>query len=423
MSKKITLFVVFVFVVMVMVGTSIAAAGAGGEIRIGAAYPLTGPRASSGDLCRRGVLLAEEIINGKYDMDLPLARTSGLPNLEGRKIKLILRDHRGEPARGKAEAEKLITEDKVIGMVGSWSSGVTKTCSASAERYGIPFVTGVTASMELTRRGYKWFFRVGPVFTHWAESCYKFLDDVRKQGKDVSKRVAILTEDSEAGSDCTEEQKKFAKEYGYEITNIEWYTTPPTSFDSELLRIKKNEPDVLLPLSYTPGAILLIQTLKAMNWFPKAIIGVGGAGYTSADFIKSLGKDAEHVFVELRQPPDVLKRKTFGKQLKALYKKMYGEELVEMPLATMTSTLVLANAINEAGSTEAEEIRQALLKTDMPGEQVAAPWERIKFNPVTQQNDQCNAAMAQILNGKRVIVWPFDIAEVDYVWDPWKKTR
>ena len=94
-----------------------------------------------------------------------------------------------------------------------------------------------------------------------------------------------------------------------------------------------------------------------------------------------------------------------------------------MPLATMTSTLVLANAINEAGSTEAEEIRQALLKTDMPGEQVAAPWERIKFNPVTQQNDQCNAAMAQILNGKRVIVWPFDIAEVDYVWDPWKKTR
>ena len=45
-----------------------------------------------------------------------------------------------------------------------------------------------------------------------------------------------------------------------------------------------------------------MKTLKAMNWYPKGVIGVGGGGYTSADFPKSLGKDAEYVFTELRQP-------------------------------------------------------------------------------------------------------------------------
>lgn len=420
MSKKITLFVVFVFVVMAMVGTSIAVAKPGEEIIIGAALPLTGPRASSGDQCKKGYLLAVDIINGVYDMDLPLARTSGLPNLKGRKIKLILRDHRGEPARGKAEAEKLITEDKVIGMVGSWSSGVTKTCSAAAERFGIPFVTGTTASMELTRRGYKWFFRIGPVATHFSKAAYLFLDDLRKQGEDVSRRVAVLTEDSEAGTDQTEEFKKFAKKYGYEITNIERYTSPPTSFDSELLRIRQANPDAIMATCYEPGSILLMQTLKSMNWFPKAVMAPNGGGFTAPDFLNTLGKDAEHVLMGVRQTPGGVEKKSFGKQLKALFREMFREEIEDNSLLTMTAVLVLANAINEAGSTEPEAIREALLKTDIPGERIALIWEKIKFDPSTHQNEHCALAMAQVRNMKRRIVWPFEFAEADYAWDPWK---
>ena len=249
MSRKIALLVILVCSGMILWGST-AVANPEEEIRIGSSYPLTGPQAGQGVLCRRGVLLAVEIINGQYDMDLPLARTSGLPNLGGKKVKLFVRDHRGEPAKAKTEAEQLITEDKVVGMDGSWSSSCTKTASASAEKYGIPFVTGVTASMDLTMRGYKWFFRIGPVATHWAKSSFQFADDLRKRGENVSKRVAILTEDSEWGRDQTNEMKKFAGEYGYEITNTEWYTSPAISFDTELLRIKQNNPDLILANNY-----------------------------------------------------------------------------------------------------------------------------------------------------------------------------
>src|SRR5476651_38318 len=69
-------------------------------IRVGALYPLSGPIASTGLDCRRGVELAVEIINGKYDLDLPLAKTEGIPNLGGAKLEIVFADSKGEPKNG-----------------------------------------------------------------------------------------------------------------------------------------------------------------------------------------------------------------------------------------------------------------------------------------------------------------------------------
>src|SRR5512136_55167 len=79
-------------------------------IKIGAVYPLTGNIASTGLDCRRGVDLAVDIINGKYDLDLPLARTEGLANLGGAKIELVFGDTKGEPKNGIAEVERLVSQ-------------------------------------------------------------------------------------------------------------------------------------------------------------------------------------------------------------------------------------------------------------------------------------------------------------------------
>src|SRR4030081_1323060 len=69
-------------------------------IRVGALYPLTGNIASTGLDCRRGAELAVDIINGKYDLDLPLAKEEGLPNLGGAKLELVFADTKGEPKNG-----------------------------------------------------------------------------------------------------------------------------------------------------------------------------------------------------------------------------------------------------------------------------------------------------------------------------------
>src|SRR5512135_3267538 len=58
-------------------------------IKIGAIYPLTGNLAATGMDCKRGADLAVEIINGKYDLNLPFAKDEGSPNLGGAKIEII----------------------------------------------------------------------------------------------------------------------------------------------------------------------------------------------------------------------------------------------------------------------------------------------------------------------------------------------
>src|SRR5450755_4824871 len=133
------------------------------EIRIGVIYPLTGAAASTGLELKNALELAADLINnGTKGLNLPLTTTGGLPNLKGAKIKLIFGDHQGNPQTGATEAERLISQEKVVALVCCYFSNVTNTASQVAERNGIPFVNPESSSATLTQRGFKWFFRTTP---------------------------------------------------------------------------------------------------------------------------------------------------------------------------------------------------------------------------------------------------------------------
>ena len=82
------------------------------DVVIGVTYPLSGPVAQVGIDCVNAVKLAAEIVNGKYDLALPLARTEGLPGLGGAKLRLVIVDNQGKAEVGEADAERLITQEK-----------------------------------------------------------------------------------------------------------------------------------------------------------------------------------------------------------------------------------------------------------------------------------------------------------------------
>jgi len=164
-------------------------------VRIGSIYPLTGAIASSGMRSKHAVETALDVINNKYDMDIPFARTEGIPNLKGAKLQVIWGDSQASPEVGKTEAERLITQEKVPLILGAYQSGVSKSTSFVAERYKIPFVCAESSSAELTERGLKYFFRLAPTDSEDSVAFFNFLDEMKKKGRKVEK-IALVYETS-----------------------------------------------------------------------------------------------------------------------------------------------------------------------------------------------------------------------------------
>jgi branched-chain amino acid transport system substrate-binding protein len=201
-------------------------------IKIGAVYPLSGNIASTGLDNKTGVDLAVDIINGKYDLDLPLARTMGLPNLGGAKIEIVYADTKGDPRNGMSETERLITSEHVVAMIGAYQSAVTKTASQETERMKIPFVCSDASSPTLTERGFKYFYRVSPHDDIMAKDPFLFLKDLEKKTGQKIQTVALLSENSEFGSQAGKAYKKYAAEMGYKVVAEITYPNNATDVSS-----------------------------------------------------------------------------------------------------------------------------------------------------------------------------------------------
>lgn len=131
-------------------------------VKIGVIYPLTGPDTSAGEDMKAGIELASEIINGSFDLPMPLAGEKGLPNHGNVVIQFLFRDSHSDPGQAADWVEKLVNEEYVNAVMGCYSSTVTATASERAEILGIPFINAESTSPILTQRGFKWFFRTTP---------------------------------------------------------------------------------------------------------------------------------------------------------------------------------------------------------------------------------------------------------------------
>ena len=102
------------------------------SVKVGAIYPLSGNAASAGGFSKAAIELAVDLVNhGNPDLkDVPLADGKGLPRLGGAKIEVIFADNQGTPAAGQNHALRLISEEKVVALIGAYQSGFTVSTSA-----------------------------------------------------------------------------------------------------------------------------------------------------------------------------------------------------------------------------------------------------------------------------------------------------
>ncbi len=390
-------------------------------IKIGAIYPLSGNLATTGLDCKRGVEMAVEIINGKYDLSLPMAKEEGLPNLGGAKFEVIFGDSKGDPKNGMAEAERLVTQEKVAAVIGAYQSAVTKTASQATERLKIPFVNSDSTSPTLTERGFKYFFRPECTDTIFAKNQFEFLEDLKKKKGIKLESVALLYENTEWGANVGKEEQKYAKEFKYKVVADIPYSQNATDVSSEVGKLIKAKPDILLHASYITDAILYTKTFKELGFAPKGFLTM--AGYLEPDYLKTVKADGNYMVVRSTFALDLAKRKPLVAQVNEIYKKKYGMDMSGNAARSFTAPFVLAEAMNRAKSTESEALTKALTATNIPGEQIVNPWKGIKFDPKTHQNIYATGILVQIQGEEYSTVWPFDMAAKDVAWPfpGWKK--
>lgn len=394
------------------------------EVVIGVLYPMTGPSAQIGIDARNIINVAVDIVNNGANINLPLAKSKGLPRLGGAKVRVVFVDHQGSAALGQSEAERLITQEKVHALLGAYQSAVTTTASQVAERMGIAFVNADSSSPALTERGFKWFFRTSPHDGHFSQVMFEFMQDFEKKRSIKFKSVAILNEDTTFGTDSSKVQEELAKKYGYEVVAKIPFRTGTTSLDAEVGRLKGANADVLLPSLYTSDAILLIRTARNLDYNPKLIIAQD-AGYTDPKFVTEMGKQAEAALTRAPFALDLAARKPLIPVVDEMFKKVSGgRDLADVSARAFTGFMTLVDAINRAGSTDPAAIQKALRETNIPADQLIMPWTGVKFDE-KGQNIGVRAILQQLQGGSYQTVYPFELAAKDVVYPipAWSQRR
>jgi branched-chain amino acid transport system substrate-binding protein len=400
-------------------------------IKIGVIYPLTGGAAAEGRELRAGAELALEIVNNAYPaIAMNMAKNAGIKSQGGAKIELIFKDHEGNPTQGADLAKKLILDDKVVGILGCYHSAVTKTVSAVCEQYGIPMINDSSTSPDLTKRGFKWFWRTTPHDVTFTRDLFEFMKGLTegkvKGVKAVPKAeleiLASACEKTEWGSHVSQLIETFAKEYGFNVRKSILYASKSTDLSSEVGSLKAVKPDAMLFASYASDAILMLKTLKAQKAQPKLVWGQN-AGFEAPEFRTTLGDDIIGVLTRTVFLPKVAQVKKVAGQINEFYKNKTGHDLSGASARSFTGVQAWVEILEKAGSTRPADIQKAANAITIPGDQLIVPWAGIKFATSGDdlgQNILGSGMIGQYQKGKDgaitlEIVYPFDVASANMI--------
>ncbi|MEM0384080.1 MAG: ABC transporter substrate-binding protein [Candidatus Caldarchaeum sp.] len=407
-EKKSNLLKIIALVVVVAVAAAVALVFFGGvvqptsttrveEVRIGVLTPLSGGAAYFGE----GQKAMAELMAKKVNSE------GGIKSLGGAKVRVIVADTEGKPEVGKAQAARLINEEKVHLIIGALHSGVTSPASIEAERAGIPWICETSSHPELTKRGFKWFFRVWGHDEIFARQYFELLKDLQQEKGVKFNTIAFVSEESLFAIGVRSEWEKLNLDPnigGYRVVARVNHPSGVKDLTSEALILKQANPDIVLMVNTPiPDAILWTQTLKRVDFFPKVLMTTGGFSFKA--YIDGVGADSNYIIGRGAVSMDMFTNRPAAKEVYDWFTRETGKEF-HVYVATMyTAMLVAIDSLERAGSVEPEKLRQAIADTNLPAEKMVLPWQGVKFDS-TGQNVYAVDPMSQIINGEFRIVWP-----------------
>lgn len=235
------------------------------EIPVGIVCALSGPWSGFGVKPGTGYEIAAEHIN----------ENGGIKNLGGAKLKVVKGDDQAIPDRASAEAERLITLEKVAAIVGIWPTSLP--VSDQAERYAVPAVFPLTIA-RVTERGYKYSFHSYCKGSDEAEQeMMALVEACRANGVPHPKTVYMEYISDDCSVTNAQGFRDQCNKWGIKIVGDEIVEIGASSYASLLTKIEKAKPDLLFSCHYTPGAITLYREIMERElYFPYGVMSWGG---------------------------------------------------------------------------------------------------------------------------------------------------
>lgn len=314
----------------------------GASVRIGAIDPLTGPFAAYGEPVRDGMLLAVDEINAKG-------------GINGRKIELLLEDDGGDPKVSVNAFTKLATVSKVPVIIGPLSSGASMATAPLADRYQVVQLSTLAGTIDLTNAG-DYVFRIYPSSEIGSRYIAKVAIDRFK-----AKRVAILYPNNPFGVASNKFVTEVVKQAGVEVVAVETFNDGDRDFRTQLTKIIRAKPDVLLCSAYyEEGAQILVQAKQLGLKVP--VLGEDGWYGPIAAIARGALKNL--YFANVAFGPEYKNNQPM-QQFIAVFEKRFNRKPNSFSAAGYAAVHVLKHAI-EAGGYDGAKIKDALYKTDLP---------------------------------------------------------
>ena len=358
------------------------------EVVVGAPLPLTGKLKDFGLMMQQSLDMAMQAINANG-------------GINGRPLRVVYGDDRGEPDRAQAVIEQLINEAGAVMLVGGYQSDVTYALARLANQRNIPFLVSTAATDRITEQRWRNIYRLNPPVSEYTSSLEDYLL------KELHpKSMAVVYENSMFGTDAAARMMSFLHENGIEIRDLIGYSAEragPAYFRSLLAPLTQEPPDIIHMISYLADGIALVKTIRSLQ-IPSQLTGAA-AGFTHPKFLDQAGVSANDLLVAtlwsgaLPYPG--------AKAYYDAYLATYGTAPNYHGAEAYSALLVAADALKRAESMEPEAIRKALDVTFM-----MTPFGPVKFYSYEnfQRQNSVRTQVLRVRDGQFQVVWPADLA-------------
>jgi branched-chain amino acid transport system substrate-binding protein len=366
----------------------------GAGVKIGILHPVTGALSYSGQQGRIGATMAVEEINA----------AGGIKGLG--KIDPVLGDAQSTPAGGTAEVEKM-QADGVAAIVGGYASSICLAVSQAAARYDLPYIVDVGVADSIVTRGLKNTFRFGPGFGVISKTALENLVVINDAAGKPAKTVIIVHEDSLFGSGLAKLLNAELPNKGFQILETIPHPTPTRDFNTIVLKIKAQNPDLVIPANYYNEYVLLARTMLEQHVRLKGIYSVLGGAASSYKFVKEF-PDAAKYIMDCNHwfNPKSAKALEMKKQVEDK-----GQFFTYELYMNYNAVHLIADALANAGSADHAKVIEALEKSTYMSP--IMPYGPTKF--VNGNNEGAAPANTQVLDNDIKAILPPQFANAKAV--------